>query len=115
MYSRKIIENNLKRAEAIIRRDNNLPSSWYLQPPTNGERDEMRAHFETLLDSKGYMTRDFTREERLWVLIESTFCKLDFLYFATHYARIKDWEASVVYFKPNIAQQIVLNLLAETE
>lgn len=75
----------------------------------------MRAHFETLLDSKGYMIRDYTREERLWVLVESTLCKLDFMYFATNYARIKDWGANVVYFHPNVAQKIVLDLLAHNE
>lgn len=75
----------------------------------------MRAHFDTLLDQKGYLTRDFTKEERLWVLVESTYCKLNFLYFATNYARIKDWGANVVYFHPNISQQIVLNLMAYNE
>lgn len=115
MYSRRVIENNIKRAEQIIRKNHDLPSRWFLEPPTNGQRDEMRAHFQTLLDSKGYLIRDFTREERLWILVESTICKLDFLYFATNYARIKDWGANVVYFHPNVAQNIVLGLLAENE
>lgn len=115
MYSRKVIDKNLQRAEKIIRKNHDLSSRWNMYPPSNGERDEMRAHFDTLLDSKGYMTRDFTREERLWILVEATFCKLDFLYFATNYARIKDWGANVVYFKPNISQQIVLDLLAYNE
>lgn len=75
----------------------------------------MNAHFHSLLDNKGYLIRDFTNEERLWILVESTFCKLDFLYFATNYAKIKDWEARVVLFDPNIAQKILLDLLAYNE
>lgn len=75
----------------------------------------MNAHFHSLLDNKGYLIRDFTNEERLWILVESTFCKLDFLYFANNYAKIKDWEARVVLFKPNIAQNILLDLLAYNE
>lgn len=115
MYSRKVIDNNIKRAESIIRKNHNLSARWTLQPPTNGERDEMRSHFNKLLDSKGYLIRDFTKEERLWILVESTLCKLDFLYFASNYAQIKDWGANVVYFKPNVSQKIILNLLAENE
>jgi hypothetical protein len=115
MYSRRVIENNLKRAEAIIRKNHGLSSRWNMYPPTNGEREEMKAHFNTLLDSKGFLTRDFTREERLWVLIESTYCKLDFRYFSNHYAMIKDWGANVVHFVPNVSQNIVLDLLAYNE
>jgi len=75
----------------------------------------MYAHFNSLLDSKGYLIRDFSREERLWILVESTLCKLDFIYFARNYAKIEDWSAKVVYFNPNIAQQIILDLMAEHE
>lgn len=115
MYSRKIIERNILRAEQVIKETHNLPARWTLKPPTTGERDEMRAHFNELLDRKGFLTRPFTREETLWVLIESTFCKLDFLYFARNYAKILDWEAKISLFEPNIAQMMLLNLMAENE
>lgn len=115
MYSQRVIDSNLERAERIIRERENLPSRWTLTPPTNGERDEMRAHFDTLLDSKGFLIRPFTREESLWVLIENTLCKLDFRYFSSHYAMIKDWGASVVPFTPNVSQNIVLDLMAYNE
>ena len=75
----------------------------------------MRAHFDTLLDSKGYLIRDFTNEERLWILIESTYCKLDLLYFSSNYAKIEDWSARIVYFNPNIAQNIILGVMSEYE
>lgn len=75
----------------------------------------MYAHFNSLLDSKGYLIRDFTREERLWILVESTLCKLDFYYFSRNYGKIQDWSAKVVLFSPNIAQQIILDVMAENE
>jgi hypothetical protein len=75
----------------------------------------MSAHFNTLLDSKGFLIRDFTREERLWILVESTFCKLDFYYFSRNYAKIEDWLAKIVFFDPNIAQQIILYLISIDE
>jgi hypothetical protein len=75
----------------------------------------MNAHFNTLLDNKGFLIRDFKREERLWILVESTLCKLDFYYFATNYAKIEDWSAKIVYYHPNIAQQIILDIMAENE
>lgn len=115
MYSRKVTERNILRAEKIIKEKHDLPLRWNLRPPSNGERDEMRAHFDSLLDSKGYLTRDFTREERLWILVESTLAKQDFYYFSSHYGKIEDWQAKVVYFLPNIAQNIILSVMAEHE
>lgn len=115
MYSKKVTESNILRAEAIIRAKHELPLRWNLNAPSNGEREEMKAHFKSLLDPKGFMIRDFSREERLWILVESTLCKLDFHYFARNYALIEDWSAKVVPFVPNIAQQIILDLMAEYE
>jgi hypothetical protein len=115
VYSRKVTENNILRAEKIIRERHQLSSRWILRPPNSGEREEMHAHFNSLLDSKGFLTRDFNKEERLWILVESTLCKLDFLYFARNYAKIEDWSAKVVFFNPNIAQQIILDIMAENE
>ena len=93
----------------------NLPLRWNLNAPTNGERDEMKAHFNTLLDEKGFLIRDFTREERLWILIESTLCKLDFYYFSRNYALIENWEGRISPFIPNLAQKIILAQMAEYE
>lgn len=75
----------------------------------------MSAHFDSLLDSKGFLIRDFTREERLWILKESTLCKLDFHYFGRSYGKLEDWSARIVNFHANIAQQIILDVMAEYE
>lgn len=115
MYSSKVTQSNLLKAEAIIRSKHSLSTRWYLKPSTNGEREDMKAHLNTLLDSKGYLIRDLTNEERLWVLIESTFCKLDFHYFSSNYAKIENWQARIALFTPNIAQKIVLSLMSDFE
>lgn len=115
MYSKKVTESNILRVERVIKEKHNLSRLWTLKPPSNGEREEMSNHFDSLLDSKGYLIRDFTKEERLWILLESTLCKLDFLYFSSHYGKIEDWSAKVVLFSPNIAQQIILDVMAVNE
>lgn len=115
MYDEGVINKNLSKAEKIIKERHNLPSNWMLRPPSSGNRLEMREHFSTLLDNKGYLIRDLTKEERLWILVENTFCKLDFLYFSSNYGKILDWTGKPVFFTPNIAQNIVLHLLAESE
>lgn len=115
MYSRRVVDYNLRKAEATIRESEDLPLSWDMRRPTHNEREEMIEHFDSLLDSKGYLIRELTREEKLWILVESTYCKLDFLYFAEHYAKIEDWSARIVNFHPNMAQQIILSLMADYE
>jgi hypothetical protein len=115
LYSQKVTESNLLRAEKIIKEKHDLPLQWNMRPHTSGEREEMNAHFNTLLDPKGFLIRDFTREERLWILVESTFAKLDYHYFSKNYAKIEDWTAKIVYFNPNIAQQIILSIMATDE
>lgn len=115
MYSRKVIEKNILRAESLIRESEGLSARWSMRPATIGERQEMTSHFESLLDDRGFLTRDFTKEERLWILVESTICKLDFIYFARNYAKIEDWSAQITYFNPNLAQQIILDMMAEYE
>lgn len=52
--------------------------------------------------------RDFLRNETL-------LCQIDFLYAATHYAHIMDWEKKLVLFNPNIAQKITFDVYAELE
>lgn len=115
MYSQKIIQKNRKRAESIIRERHNLYDSWTLQPASDQDRATMGDLFNSLLDNKGYMIRDYTLQERLWVLCEWTLCKIDFLYFAHNYVKIEDWTGRVVPFRENKAQRIILDLMADNE
>lgn len=75
----------------------------------------MLSHLESLLDDKGVPTRKLTELEALWVLCESTLCKLDFHYYCRRYVKIEDWSGRIVPFKPNRAQRVVLTKMAQME
>ena len=115
MYSHKVIAKNLSRASDLIREKYNLPPEWRLQYPTDDEHREMLAHFAALLDDKGVPTRKLSDIEALWVLSESTLCKLDFHYYCKRYVKIEDWSGRIVPFQPNRAQRIVLARMAKME
>ena len=115
MYSHKVIAKNLSRASDLIREKYNLPPEWRLQYPTDDEHREMLAHFAALLDDKGVPIRKLSDAEALWVLCESTLCKLDFHYYCKRYVKIEDWSGRIVPFQPNRAQRIVLARMAKME
>lgn len=109
MYHPQIIERNLALATAEIRRRHpDIPAGWELCPSSEEEVAEMREHFDGLLDERGQLVRELTREERLWTLQENTLCKLDFGYFGEMYGRVENDESRIVPFTPRLAQQIVL-------
>lgn len=114
MYSRKIISNNMDLASEQIRRANKLPAGWYLKPSSDDQRAEMVKHFAALRDPRGKLARPLTREEQLWQYCEATLCKIDFHYFS-NYALIEDWAGLIVPFRPNVAQRLVLDVMAEQE
>lgn len=115
MYSPKIIARNLSRASSLIREKYQLAPEWELQYPTDEDHREMVQHLESLLDDKGVPLRKLTDLEALWVLCESTLCKLDFHYYCRRYVRIEDWSGRIVPFKPNRAQRVVLTKMAQME
>lgn len=115
MYSKKIIARNLVRATSLIRSKYELSAKWELQYPSQGDWEEMCAHLASLLDSQGVPMRKLTEPEALWVLCESTLCKLDFAYYCQRYVKIEDWSGRIVPFVPNRAQRVVLKRMAEME
>jgi hypothetical protein len=115
VYSPKIIARNLSRASSLIREKYQLDPSWSLQRPSDDEHREMLTHLESLLDDKGIPTRKLTEMEALWVLCESTICKLDFHYYCKRYVKIEDWSGRIVPFTPNRAQRVVLTRMAQME
>ena len=115
MYSKEVTAKNLKRAETLVRQKHSLPAKWQLKEPSEGERAEMRAWLDGVLDQKGVPSRELTREEKLWAFCERNLCKLDFGYYARNYAKIENWQGMIVGFEPNKAQQLILELMAENE
>lgn len=115
MYSQKVIARNLSRASALLRDRYGFAQNWTLSYPTDEDHQQMVSHFDSLLDDKGVPTRKLSEAEALWVLCESTLCKLDFHYYCKRYVKIEDWSGRIVGFKPNRAQQVVLRKMAELE
>lgn len=64
---------------------------------------------------KKRQTRELTREEELWVLNETTLCKLDFEYFCQKYVKIVDENSKVVPFNFRLPQRIILSEMAKAE
>ncbi len=76
---------------------------------------EANVHLKTLLGEDGMTTREFNPEEKRWIINEQTICTVSFLYWATRYAFIIDWQGKLTRFVPNTAQNIVLEVLSEHE
>lgn len=72
-------------------------------------------HLEKIRGKDGTFTRKLTEEESRWITNERTICKLDHIYTLTHYLFIKDRLNRIGRFEPNVAQSIVLSVLAEME
>lgn len=114
MYHPIVIHKNLLKASEVIGKRHALSAQWRLKYPTPSERDGMIRHLADLAPD-GKPLRELTREEKLWVLSETTLCKLDFHYYSSNYVYIEDWEGRVSRFKPNIAQQLGLEYMAEAD
>lgn len=56
-----------------------------------------------------------TAEEIRWIRNERAICRADFLYWATRYAFIIDWQGQLARFYPNLAQQIILDVFSGME
>lgn len=76
---------------------------------------EMTEHFEKIRGKDGTFTRPLTYEEDLWITNERMVCRVNHLYTLTRYSFIKDRFSRIVRFKPNLAQKIILDVLAEME
>ncbi len=72
-------------------------------------------HLDNLILENGELSRPFNLDELKWIRNERAICRADFLYWATHYAYIKDWTGDYILFSPNLAQQIVISVMAEME
>lgn len=59
--------------------------------------------------------REFTTEEYIWIRNERALCSIDFLYWATRYGWIIDWQSDAVLFSPNVPQRVILEQFSEME
>src|SRR5882672_1551936 len=107
MYSPKII------AERTIKGERKL--GFTFKRHTVKEIIEQNRRLNELIGDDGRLVRPLSTEEEEWILNERSLCKIDFRYFASNYAFILDFTGGLVRFKPNIAQEIVLQVWAELE
>ena len=78
----------------------------------------MTAHLAGIVETrkgKKRRIRELTPEEELWILNESTICKLDFEYFCNRYVKIVDQDSKVVPFNFRMPQRIILSEMAKAE
>ena len=108
MYSRNVTELALRRAER------KLGIRLRRHPLAFVERSV--AHLDALMQDDGTLRRPLTPDERAFIRNERLVCKMDYLYWASRYARIKHFsENRLVPYVPNVAQQIMNDIRAEME
>lgn len=89
---------------------------WTLRRHTHAQIQGAITHFNTLRDEDtGDLVRPLTSDESRFIQNERRVCSLDFHYHASRYVKIVDWQKHEVYFTPNVAQEIVLDIWADLE
>ena len=128
MYHPSVIQTNVDRvqSELAVRaqraRDPEL-EKLELQYHSLSEVLSSRSHFdERLRKYDADLERDsktpplkFGLDERRWIRNERIMCRLDFMYWATRYARIRSRDGQMILYSPNVSQRIVHTLRAENE
>ena len=107
MYSPRIIAERTRKVEKKL--------GLTLIRHTVPEIIQQNRRFKELIGDDGRLVRPLSTEEEAWVLNERFLSKLDFRYFASRYAFILDFTGKLVRFKPNIAQEIALQVWADLE
>ena len=108
MYSQEITYAQLDKASKIL--------GFKFVKHSPDEVDTNNDHFASLVDEKGKLTRKLTGEEDRYIQNERTLCRWDYYYWLTRYHKILTWEGNrIIHMKPNIAQSIVLDAVADME
>ncbi len=106
MYSAKLIQERLEKL---------IPTLGF-EPEYHSVEKVIRAnkHFESLVDPEtGQSKRKYKSDEIKWIENERAICQVDARYHAERYVFIKDTENRLIRFRPNIAQEIILEIFAE--
>jgi hypothetical protein len=74
--------------------------------------DHLRALWD---EERGAWLRPLNRDEMRWISNERALAFSDAMYALTRYCHIKDWKNEIVLFEPNVAQRIVLEIIAGME
>src|SRR5215510_12980824 len=107
MYDRTIT------ARAVEQRSRE--QGWQLQYHTRAQIDHAIDYLDALCDrDRGRLIRPLKPDEQRFIDNERILCALDYRYWSTFYAMIVNWQKKPQYFVPNVAQQIILELWAES-
>jgi hypothetical protein len=107
MYAPEICERNIEKAAESV----GFTPERYSVDTVAAAVD----HLNGLIGEDGKLTRALEKDERQFIENERLICQHDFAYWAARYGFIRDWEANLSRFQPNIAQLIYLDILAEQE
>ncbi len=109
MYSEKVI------AERLVLLQKAFPK-W---TPTYHSIEEVEIANKQFAEIYDVEARKFTRKltpaQEAWIFNERKLCTVDFNYWATRYAFIRDWSGNFVRYVPNLAQRIISDIYAELE
>ncbi len=121
MYASSVVRRRLRelrpQVEARLRLQNSLTAKESFQFVSH-EIDEVvrtNTRLNLLLTDEGTLRRAYQPAEVIWIENERALCQADFRYWATRYSFIKDYVGRIVRFRPNIAQQIMLDVWSDLE
>jgi hypothetical protein len=108
MYCPRRIEERRRKASKRI--------GFEVEPHSRAESEQAKSHLASLWEpEEGRWIRPLDKKESQFIRNERAMCSCSFSYWATRYARIRDWAGKIVTFSPNIAQRIVMDIWADNE
>jgi hypothetical protein len=107
MYSRSVSEARIAFMSKKI--------GFELERHSIGDVKEQNKRLNELVGNDGRLIRPLSDPEERWCMNERLLCKLDFRYWHTRYAYIRGWDGQLTLFKPNIAQNVVMDIWAMLE
>jgi hypothetical protein len=112
MYSQRSVELALPTVETLLGREPVFHSIEACDEAVAHFADKKRRHENSVGVGVPLL---YSEEEIQWIKNERALCKIDYLYFATRYAKILDADEKEIHYAPNIAQRIVNQARAEQE
>lgn len=119
MYHPIVTQRAIDHANAAIAETCRAESKplWELTSHTETQIAQAVGHFRDLYDTdRQQLRRPLKEDEDRFIQNERILCALDFRsYWLPQYARIVNWQKRPSRFVPNVAQNIILDLWAESE
>lgn len=114
MYSPKIVQHRLSKLADGIRAkiDPAFEFFDYTIPQVEEWVDRLDTHWDPV---EAAITKPLGVEEEAFIRHELNRCKVDFRYWATRYAMLKNKDMSLIRFKPTAVQELVLKKIEECE